>query len=147
MAIVRALKPGAKMPAERLAHTALAGFMRGRRFLDRLYRPAKAMRIPEGNTIVCRCEEVTAQQIVDTVKLGCPGPNQMKAFLRCGMGPCQGRMCGLTVVELIAHARGVSPRDVGYYRLRFPIKPLTLGELATLPQTEASKAAVIRLRK
>ena len=26
----------------------------------------------------------------------------MKAFLRCGMGPCQGRLCGLTVTELIA---------------------------------------------
>ena len=31
----------------------------------------------------------------------------MKAFLRCGMGPCQGRLCGLTVTELIAEARGV----------------------------------------
>jgi hypothetical protein len=41
----------------------------------------------------------------------------------------------------------VSPADVGYYRLRFPTKPITLGELATLPQTEASKAAVVRLRK
>ena len=52
--------------------------------------------------IVCRCEEVTARQIRDTVRLGCEGPNQMKAFLRCGMGPCQGRLCGLTVTELIA---------------------------------------------
>ena len=58
------------------------------------------------------------------------GPNQMKAFLRCGMGPCQGRLCGLTVTELIADARGVSPEDVGYYRLRPPVKPITLGELA-----------------
>jgi len=145
MAVVRALKPGAKMPAEKLAYTALAGFMRGRKFLDRLYRPAKALRIPSGNTIVCRCEEVTAQQIVDTVELGCPGPNQMKSFLRCGMGPCQGRLCGLTVTELMADARGVSPQEVGYYRLRPPVKPITVAELAALPKTEAAVKAVVRV--
>ncbi len=123
---------------------ALARAAAGRRFFDALFAPPEAFRVPDGETIVCRCEEVTAQQIRDAVALGCPGPNQLKAFLRCGMGPCQGRMCGPTVVDLIADARGVHPRDVGYYRLRFPIKPLTLGELATLPQTEASKAAVVR---
>lgn len=123
----------------------LARHSRGRAFIDALYRPAEPFRVPEGNTLVCRCEEVSAQQIVDTVKLGCIGPNQMKSFLRCGMGPCQGRFCGLTVTELIAKARGVSPEEVGYYRLRFPVKPLTLGELAALPQTEASVEAVVRL--
>ena len=74
-------------------------------------------------------------------------PRQLKSFLRCGMGPCQGRFCGLTVAELIAEERGVPVAEVGYYRLRFPTKPLTLGELASLPQTDASRQAVIRLRK
>ena len=50
--------------------------------------------------------------------MGCEGPNQMKAFLRCGMGPCQGRLCGLTVTELIAAQRKSTPAEVGYYRLR-----------------------------
>jgi hypothetical protein len=145
MAAVRALKPGVKMPADKLAHTALARFMRGRRFLDRLYRPAKALRIPSGDTIVCRCEEVTAQQIVDTVKLGCQGPNQMKSFLRCGMGPCQGRLCGLTVTELMAEARGVGAQEIGYYRLRPPVKPITVDELASLPKSEAAVKAVVRV--
>jgi NADPH-dependent 2,4-dienoyl-CoA reductase/sulfur reductase-like enzyme len=125
----------------------LAQEIAGRRFFDTLFAPPQQFRIPTGDTIACRCEEVTAQQVRDAVAIGCPGPNQMKAFLRCGMGPCQGRMCGLTVVDLIADARGVHPRDVGYYRLRFPVKPLTLGEFATLPQTEKSRAAVIRLRE
>lgn len=126
---------------------ALARAVRGRAFFDALYKPSEEYRRPTGDTIVCRCEEVTAEQVRKTVALGCPGPNQMKAFLRCGMGPCQGRFCGLTVSELIADERGVSPEEVGYYRLRFPTKPLTLGELAALPQTEASQQAVIRLKK
>ena len=93
---------------------------------------------------MCRCEEVTARQVNDAIALGCPGPNQMKTFLRCGMGPCQGRLCGLTVTELIAEGRGVSPQDVGYYRLRPPVKPITVGELAALPRTEAAVKAVVR---
>jgi hypothetical protein len=69
----------------------------------------------------------------------------MKAFLRSGMGPCQGRLCGLTVAELIADVRGVPMRDVGYYRLRPPIKPIALGELASMPKTESSEKAVVRV--
>ncbi len=121
--------------------------VRGRAFFDALYKAPDAYRRPTGDTIVCRCEEVTAEQVRQTVALGCTGPNQMKAFLRCGMGPCQGRFCGLTVSELIADERGVPVADVGYYRLRFPTKPLTLGELAALPQTEESRQAVIRIKK
>jgi len=56
----------------------------------------------------------------------------MKSFARCGMGPCQGRLCGLTVVELIAECRGVPVPEVGYYRIRPPVKPVTVGELAGL---------------
>ena len=120
--------------------------LRGRRFLDLLYKPApQFLAPPKDETIVCRCEEVTAGQIRDAAKrLGVTGPNQMKAFLRCGMGPCQGRLCGPTVVELIAETRGTTPAETGYYRLRPPIKPVTLAELAALPQTEASVKAVVR---
>lgn len=39
-------------------------------------------------------------------------------------------MCGLTVAEVIADERKVSPAEVGYYRIRPPIKPITLGQLA-----------------
>lgn len=127
------------------ARAALARFERGRIFLDTLYRPAKAFRVPQGDTMVCRCEEVTAARIRTTVPLGATGPNQMKAFLRCGMGPCQGRLCGLTVAELIADVRGVPMQEVGYYRLRPPVKPIALGELASMPKTESSEKAVVRV--
>jgi thioredoxin reductase/bacterioferritin-associated ferredoxin len=145
LAAVRALRPGAPALAdEPAARARLTRALRGRDFLDTYYRPADQFRRPARDTLVCRCEEVTAGQIVDTVALGCSGPNQMKAFLRCGMGPCQGRLCGLTVTELIAQARDVSPQDVGYYRLRPPVKPITLAELAALPKHEAALRSVAR---
>ena len=145
IAAARALGVQSSARDESEARRELARALRGREFLDAYYRPAPALRQPVGDTIVCRCEEVTAQQIADTVALGCPGPNQMKIFLRCGMGPCQGRLCGLTVTELIAKGRGVSPQEVGYYRLRPPVKPITVGELAALPKTEAAVKAVVRI--
>ena len=95
-------------------------------------------------TLVCRCEEVSAKTIRETMVLGASGPNQMKAFTRCGMGPCQGRLCGLTVTEMIADARGLSPAEIGYYRLRPPVKPVTLAEIAALPQTPDAEKAVLR---
>ena len=107
----------------------LAGYTRIRPFLDALYRPKAENRIPgDDAVVVCRCEEVTAGQIRSYVELGCRGPNQAKAFGRCGMGPCQGRFCGLTVTELMAKARDVSPSEVGYYRIRPPIKPVMIGD-------------------
>ncbi len=103
-----------------------------RGFLDALFAPRAELLAPADDVVVCRCESVTAGRIREAVALGCPGPNQVKSFTRCGMGPCQGRMCGLTVTETIATARGVGPADVGAYRVRPPLKPLRLGELASL---------------
>lgn len=123
---------------------ALARAMRGRRFLDTYFRPADAFRYPAGDTVVCRCEEISAQDICRAVALGCTGPNQLKAFLRCGMGPCQGRFCDVTVTELVARERGISPGEAGHYRRRFPTKPVTLGELASLPTNDAARAVVQR---
>jgi len=112
---------------------ALASHLKARPFLDAWYRPGQEwVAPPAADTIVCRCEEVRAGEIRELVaQQHCPGPNQMKAFVRCGMGPCQGRLCGLTVTELIAECRGVPQQEVGYYRIRPPVKPVTLGDLAS----------------
>ncbi len=101
-----------------------------RPLLDTLYAPRR--HVLDDTTIVCRCEEVTAAQIRDAVSLGCLGLNQLKAFTRCGMGPCQGRMCGSTAAEVLAAARGVPVAAIEPYRTRFPTKPVTVGELAAL---------------
>ena len=145
-AAIEALAPqvAAKLEPKAGVMAALARAIRGRAFLDTLFRPAKRFRIPSGDTIVCRCEEVTAKDILESVAIGATGPNQLKAYRRTGMGPCQGRLCGLTVTELMAEARGKTPQEIGYYRLRAPVKPITLGELAALPREESDVKAVVR---
>ncbi|MHA6180559.1 FAD-dependent oxidoreductase [Pseudomonas mohnii] len=102
-----------------------------RPLINALYRPQQQNRIPADEVIVCRCEEVSAGAIRHYVELGCLGPNQTKAFGRCGMGPCQGRLCGLSVTEIIAEQRKVPAAEVGYYRIRSPLKPITLAQLST----------------
>jgi NADPH-dependent 2,4-dienoyl-CoA reductase/sulfur reductase-like enzyme len=102
-----------------------------RPFLDALYRPDDRWRRPDDDVVVCRCEEVSAGEIRRVAGLGCSGPNQMKSFTRCGMGPCQGRMCGLTVSEILAEENDQSLEQTGYYRLRPPFKPITLGQMAS----------------
>lgn len=144
IAAVRALRPEATVPDPQAIRQKLQREEMGRAFLDLLNRPAESFRQPVGETLACRCEEVTAKQVRDMARIGCEGPNQMKAFLRCGMGPCQGRLCGLTVTELIAAERKRTPEEVGYYRLRPPVKPITLAELASLPISEAERKAVER---
>ncbi len=101
-----------------------------RPFLDRAYSPPDDILRPADETIVCRCEEVTAGDIRRFAALGCKGPNQAKAFGRSGMGPCQGRFCGLTVTEILAEETGQSQDETGAFRVRAPLKPVTLGELA-----------------
>lgn len=101
-----------------------------RPFLDRAYPPAGQCLSPQDDTIICRCEDVTAGEIRRFAALGCKGPNQAKAFGRAGMGPCQGRFCGSTVTEMLAAETGQSQEETGALRIRAPLKPVTLGELA-----------------
>ena len=125
----RARGPAGRLGAERAL----------RPFLDAAYPPAPQVLAPADDTIICRCEEVTAGQVRGWAKLGCTGPNQTKAFGRVGMGPCQGRYCGLSVTALLAAAQGMDPAEVGAYRIRAPLKPVTLGEVAALDAGEAAE--------
>ena len=104
-----------------------------RPFLDALYRPAPSVLVPpDDTTIACRCEEVTVGQVRRAARLGAQGPNQAKAFTRCGMGPCQGRICAPIVSAVIADALDKPIAEIGAYRPRAPYKPITLGALAGL---------------
>ncbi|WP_434558850.1 FAD-dependent oxidoreductase [Pseudomonas sp. R1-6] len=120
---------GCQEPARRV-QKALRRARAARPLIDALYRPSTQSCVPADDVTVCRCEEVSAGDIRRHVDLGCLGPNQTKAFGRCGMGPCQGRQCGLTVTQIIAAHRRVPPAEVGDYRIRAPLKPITLAQLA-----------------
>jgi bacterioferritin-associated ferredoxin len=107
-----------------------ARYLAVRPLLDAMFAP-RPMR-PGDATLVCRCEEVTAAAVRQAARHGCTGANQLKAYTRCGMGPCQGRMCGPVAIEVLAEARGVPISAIEPLRTRFPTKPVSVGALTTL---------------
>lgn len=129
------IAPEAAEKATRSARAKLDHELALRPFLDALFRPREAIFVPHDETVVCRCEEVTAREIRAMAHLGSLGPNQVKAFTRAGMGPCQGRQCGYTVARILATVEGRSVEDVGFYNIRPPLKPVTLGELASIRES------------
>ena len=108
-----------------------------RPFLQAFFHiPSKLLSVPDDDTIVCRCEEVTAGEIRLAVADGHSDSNQVKFLTRCGMGPCQGRQCADAVAHIVAAAGGQSIDQGGHYRGRPPVTPLTLGQLASLTPEE-----------
>jgi len=90
---------------------------------------AHADSIPPG-TIVCRCEDVTRAEIDAACDAGAHDMNQLKAWTRCGMGPCQGRTCGDIAGELLMRRVGAPSREaVGYFSARMPLRPVTIEAL------------------
>lgn len=107
-----------------------------RPFLDTAYAPPAEFLSPKGKTIICRCEDITAAEVACSIAQGASGPRQVKASVRAGMGPCQGRMCELAVRGML-RTHGIEPEAS---RVRSPIKPIKLGELAALPQDLGSSS-------
>lgn len=81
------------------------------------------------DTVVCRCEDVTRAEIDAAARDGARDVNQLKAWTRCGMGPCQGRSCGDVAAALLARHVG-SREAVGCFTGRAPLRPVSLAELA-----------------
>jgi bacterioferritin-associated ferredoxin len=80
------------------------------------------------DAVVCRCEDVTRGEIEEALDAGAREVNQLKSWTRCGMGPCQGRMCGEAVAELVARRTG-SREAAGVFSARPPLRPVPLDAL------------------
>lgn len=89
-----------------------------------LMRPrAGAVAAIPPDTVVCRCEDITRAAIDQALDAGARDVNQAKSWTRCGMGPCQGRMCGETLAELVALRRG-GREAAGMLTGRPPLRPV-----------------------
>ena len=71
--------------------------------------------LPRPETIVCRCEDVSFARLNNQTTW-----RAAKLYTRCGMGPCQGRICGGAIEFLL----GWQPDSV-----RPPAFPVKLGSL------------------
>jgi thioredoxin reductase len=86
------------------------------------------------DTLVCRCEDVSAATldaaIADAVALGAPvGASAVKLRCRAGMGLCQGRSCERSVMQRIAAATGAPLATMPGFRPRYPARPMPIADL------------------
>lgn len=81
---------------------------------------------PDDDMIICRCEEVTKGEIRRAVHEGLYTITEVRRFLRCGMGLCQGQTCAKLVKGIIARELGVSPAELEPATSRAPMRPLEM---------------------
>ncbi|WP_186263000.1 NAD(P)/FAD-dependent oxidoreductase [Burkholderia gladioli] len=82
-----------------------------------------ARALPPDDTVLCRCEDVTlgaARAYADA--------RDAKLQTRCGMGACQGRVCGAAGAALLGWQEAAIPRP--------PFLPVRIGTLAALATDE-----------
>ena len=77
---------------------------------------------------VCRCENVSVGDVRRAMdqELGPVEINRVKAMTRCGMGRCQGRVCGPSLQEIVAGHAGIAGAAAGRLRVQAPVKPIAL---------------------
>lgn len=83
--------------------------------------------------IVCRCEDVTLDDLAHAVALGYAHVEEAKRYTGFGTGPCQGKEClvpcALALLRLADEA-GLPSLPSAPFTARPPLQPIALGTLA-----------------
>jgi len=86
----------------------------------------------EGETIVCFCEDIAEEEIVQAIEEGYITPKEIKQHLRVGMGECQGRGCMPQIMRLISQKTGKPREFILPPSVRPPIIPVPIGLLGKI---------------
>ena len=81
---------------------------------------------PDDDRIICRCEEVTKGEIRRAVHVGMFTITEIRRYLRCGMGLCQGQTCAKLVKGIVARELKISPALLEPATSRAPMRPLEM---------------------
>lgn len=95
--------------------------------------------------IVCRCQDVTEEEVVAALRQGATTIDEIKRLVRAGMGPCQGRTCRRLVSQIIARELKEPMAQVFPPTFRPPNRPvpfkLVMAEYERQEADERKKAA------
>ncbi len=83
--------------------------------------------------IICRCEEITEEEIVNAIQNGHRTIKSIKRATRAGMGFCQGRTCETLIRDIIESKTGIEKKNILPDRARYPVEPIKLKKLAEMP--------------
>ena len=85
---------------------------------------------PDDDLLICRCEEVTKGEIRQAIHAGMFTIEEIRRFLRSGMGLCQGQTCGKLVKGIVARELQVSPAEIEPATSRAPMRPTEMRIMA-----------------
>jgi len=86
---------------------------------------------------VCRCEDVTVEEVMEAIQMGFTDYEELRRYLRIGMGPCGGRTCSAVVSNILARATGRSPSEIPPQTSRPPSFPIPFSSLKGGEKNEA----------
>lgn len=81
----------------------------------------------QGESIICRCEDVTAEEIAAAIENGADTLKQIKFNTRVSMGPCQGKTCISLVMRELSAKTKTPVNDMKAPTYRQPIRPIKIG--------------------
>jgi sarcosine oxidase subunit alpha len=96
----------------------------------------------QGKCFACFCEDVTSKDITYAIGEGYESIELAKRYTTVTMGPCQGRMCHLSSIRLMAERTGQSLEQVGTTTARPPWTSVPMGVLAGRPFQPAKRSAI-----
>jgi sarcosine oxidase subunit alpha len=96
----------------------------------------------DGKCFACLCEDVTAKDIHLSVMEGYDSIELSKRYTTTTMGPCQGRMCQLPAIRLMAEETGQSLEEIGTTTARPPWQAVPMGALAGRPFEPAKRSSI-----
>ncbi len=90
-------------------------------------------------TVVCRCEDITEEDIVEAIEEGYDELEKLKRHLRLGMGPCQGKTCMLLTRRILSRETGKSVEEMDDPTSRPPSQPVSFSLLASPEEVEGNE--------
>ena len=91
------------------------------------------LRPRQGKPFVCFCEDVTEKDVADAVVEGFAEMELLKRYTTASMGPCQGRMCLMSLARCCAEKTNRPLAETGTTTSRPPIHPVSLGTTGRTP--------------
>lgn len=79
--------------------------------------------------IICRCEEVTKQEIERAIAQGCCDLDAIKRATRAGMGMCQSKSCTPQITRMISQLTGIPASEIEPFTKRAPLRPIKASAL------------------
>ena len=80
----------------------------------------------EQEVLICRCMEVSKQEILDAIHDGADTVDGVKRRTHACMGLCQGKTCGRLVQQIVACETGRPAAEIEPQKSRMPVRPVKL---------------------